>query len=92
MVVNSTMMKGTRYRKRNPIINPILSSGKDDWDALRRWMSEVAAKEIDSMKMMSVRISTDMSNDQKNVLFFSTLKIICIAFSIDEKRGRERAP
>jgi hypothetical protein len=55
-------------------------------------MSEVAAKEIESMKMMSVRISTDMSNDQKIVLFFSTLKIIFIAFSIDEKRGRERNP
>ena len=55
-------------------------------------MSEVAAKEIESMKIMSVRMSTDMSNDQKNVLFFSTLKIVFIAFSIEEKRGRERKP
>ena len=86
------MKNGTTYRIRKTVIIPILNSGKTSFNALRRGINDVAAKETISIMIISVTIINDRMIDQRNARFFLTLKITFNAFSIEEKTGKERIP
>jgi hypothetical protein len=52
---------------------------------LEAGIKDVVMKEIKSIIMINVMTSKDRTRDQKNVLFFFTLKMILIAFSREAK-------